>query len=195
MAKKDIELPEYKIQRVFTKEGIHPYDMIMWEKRDSVIMDAKGKKIFEQKDVEVPATWSQSATNIAASKYFRGKLGTPERETSVKQMVDRVVRTITEWGKKDGYFASADEAKIFSDELTYILVNQYAAFNSPVWFNFGVEKRPQGSACQPYNALISTPYGLIPIGDIVTYNMIGLPVYDSKGITIVTGVKANGIKK
>ncbi|MEM4590061.1 MAG: vitamin B12-dependent ribonucleotide reductase, partial [Candidatus Micrarchaeia archaeon] len=147
MAKKDIELPEYKIQRVFTKEGIHPYDMIMWEKRDSVIMDAKGKKIFEQKDVEVPATWSQSATNIAASKYFRGKLGTPERETSVKQMVDRVVRTITEWGKKDGYFASADEAKIFSDELTYILVNQYAAFNSPVWFNFGVEKRPQGSAC------------------------------------------------
>lgn len=147
MAKNQIEVPEYKIHRVFTKEGIDPYDMIMWEKRDSVIMDANGKKIFEQKDIEVPASWSQTATNIAASKYFRGKLGTPEREKSVKQMVDRVVKTIVEWGKKDGYFISGEEAKIFEDELKYILVNQYAAFNSPVWFNFGVEKRPQGSAC------------------------------------------------
>jgi ribonucleoside-diphosphate reductase alpha chain len=142
-----IETPEFKLQRVYTKAGVHPFDMVMWEKRDSVIMNAQGKKVFEQKDVEVPSFWSQTATNIAASKYFRGKLGTPERETSVKQMINRVVTTIVEHGKKEGYFANLEEASIFQDELTYILLNQIAAFNSPVWFNFGVEKKPQGSAC------------------------------------------------
>jgi ribonucleoside-diphosphate reductase alpha chain len=190
-----IETPEFKLQRVYTKAGVHPFDMVMWEKRDSVIMNAQGKKVFEQKDVEVPSFWSQTATNIAASKYFRGKLGTPERETSVKQMINRVVTTIVEHGKKEGYFANLEEASIFQDELTYILLNQIAAFNSPVWFNFGVEKKPQGSACQPYYAMISTPNGLIPIGEIVTNKMIGLPVYDKDGITIVTNVKENGVKK
>ncbi len=147
MTKTEIEIPEYKFQRLFTKNGVHPFDMVMWEKRDSVIMDSKGKKIFEQKDVEIPTSWSQTATNIAVSKYFRGKIGTPQRETSVKQMISRVVDTIVEWGKKDGYFNSAEEVATFNDELTYILLNQMAAFNSPVWFNFGIEKRPQGSAC------------------------------------------------
>jgi ribonucleoside-diphosphate reductase alpha chain len=190
-----IETPEFKLQRIYTKAGVHPFDMVMWEKRDSVIMNAQGKKVFEQKDVEVPSFWSQTATNIAASKYFRGKLGTPERETSVKQMINRVVTTIVEHGKKEGYFANLEEASIFQDELTYILLNQIAAFNSPVWFNFGVEKKPQGSACQPYHAMVSTPNGLIPIGEIVTNKMIGLPVYDKDGITIVTNVKENGVKK
>jgi ribonucleoside-diphosphate reductase alpha chain len=136
-----------KFGRVNTTEGRHPYADIEWETRDAVIMDRKGKAVFEQRGLEVPKAWSQSATNICASKYFRGELGKPERETSVKQMVDRVAQTITGWGEQRGYFASDADARAFEAELTYLLVTQRAAFNSPVWFNVGVNKRPQCSAC------------------------------------------------
>jgi ribonucleoside-diphosphate reductase alpha chain len=136
-------------KRYFTKDGVHPFDDVEWEVRDAVIPNYKeGGNAFEQREVEFPASWSQNATNIVAQKYFRGTLGTPERETSVRRLVSRVVDTITGWGTKNGYFASAKDAQIFADELTYLLVNQKAAFNSPVWFNVGVPNTPQQcSAC------------------------------------------------
>src|SRR6266853_1417079 len=136
-----------RIQRRFTREGVHPYDEIEWELRDSVIPGESGN-VFEQKGVEVPKSWSQTATNVVASKYFRGKLGAPERESSVKQMVDRVVDTIARAGFEGGYFASAVDRDAFADELKFLMVNQHASFNSPVWFNIGVEGVPQqASAC------------------------------------------------
>src|SRR2546427_2154122 len=138
---------EFRYQRRYTKLGVHPYDAVRWETRDAVITDAKGQVIFEQKSVEAPSLWSQTATNIVASKYFRGRLGTRERESSVRQLLDRVAKTITKWGVKGQYFLDEDEAQIFEAELTHILLNQMAAFNSPVWFNVGVEDRPQCSAC------------------------------------------------
>ncbi|MBI3193270.1 MAG: vitamin B12-dependent ribonucleotide reductase, partial [Ignavibacteriae bacterium] len=134
-------------KRFFTKKGVHPFSEIEWEKRIASITNEKGETIFEQKDVEVPKSWSATATNIVVSKYFHGKLGTPERETSVKQIIDRVARTMTEWGWKGKYFSSEDDAEIFYNELTFLLVNQYMAFNSPVWFNVGIEAKPQCSAC------------------------------------------------
>ncbi len=137
------------IRRHFTDGRTRPYDMVGWERRDSRISDFRtGAVAFEQLDVEVPVTWSLNATNILAQKYFRGTLGTPERETSLRQVVDRVVDTITGWGVKDGYFADDAEAATFSDELKHLVVAQKAAFNSPVWFNIGVPGVPaQGSAC------------------------------------------------
>ena len=136
-----------RIDRRFTREGTHPYDEIEWERRDSAIPGETGN-VFEQKAVEVPKFWSQTATNVVASKYFRGKLGSPERESSVKQMVDRVVDTIARAGFEGGYFASASDRDAFADELKYLMVHQYASFNSPVWFNIGVEGVPQqASAC------------------------------------------------
>jgi len=136
------------IRRHFTTEGVHPYDEVRWEKRDARILDFRdGSVVFEQLGVEVPETWSVNATNILAQKYFRGTLGMPEREHSLKQVIDRVVDTITEWGLKDGYFED-EEAAIFSDELKHLILHQKAAFNSPVWFNIGVPGVPaQGSAC------------------------------------------------
>src|SRR5579875_872011 len=150
------------IRRHFTTAGVHPYDEVRWELRDARIVDYRdGSTVFEQLGVEVPETWSVNATNILAQKYFRGTLGTPEREHSLKQVIDRVVDTITEWGRKDGYFED-DEAEIFSDELKHLIVHQKAAFNSPVWFNIGVAGVPQqASACQPYDALVNTPEGLV----------------------------------
>lgn len=136
-----------RIQRMYTSKGVHPFDMIEWELRTAIISNEKGEKIFEQKDVEVPKSWSMTAANVVASKYFHGKVGTPEREHSVRQLIERVARTITEWGKKGNYFASEDDAEAFYDELTFLLVNQYMSFNSPVWFNTGIEERPQCSAC------------------------------------------------
>ena len=137
------------IRRHFTEEGVHPYQMVRWEKRDSRITNFKDSTVaFEQLGVEVPESWSVNATNILAQKYFRGNLGTPEREHSLKQVVDRVVDTITAWGRKDGYFVDDDEAETFSDELKYLVIKQRAAFNSPVWFNIGVKGVPaQASAC------------------------------------------------
>ena len=136
-----------RFARYFTRDGVHPYDEITWERRDAVI-PGEGGNVFEQKGVEVPAFWSMTATNVVASKYFRGKLGTPARETSVRQMVDRVVDTIARWGVQGGYFATSEDAAIFSDELKYLMVHQHASFNSPVWFNIGVPGVPQqASAC------------------------------------------------
>jgi len=126
---------------------MHPYDSIVWEKRTARIERGNGEVVFEQKDVEVPSFWTQTATDIVASKYFRGRLGSPERETSARQMVDRVVEKIREWGLEGDYFASSADADNFAQDLTWMLINQYVAFNSPVWFNVGVKEHPQCSAC------------------------------------------------
>ncbi len=137
------------IRRHFTTEGTHPYDEVSWERRDARITNFRdGTVAFEQLGVEVPASWSVNATNILAQKYFRGAPGSPERESSLKQVVDRVADTITAWGIKDGYFVDGEEAKAFNAELKHLVVNQKAAFNSPVWFNIGVPGRTrQSSAC------------------------------------------------
>ncbi|MDP9236387.1 MAG: vitamin B12-dependent ribonucleotide reductase [Chloroflexota bacterium] len=135
------------IERFFTRAGDDPFDELQWELRTAVISDESGNAFFEQKDVEIPKTWSQTATNVVVSKYFRGQLGSDRREHSVRQMVRRVAQAITAWGLKDGYFESDEEAQTFHDELTHLLVNQKMAFNSPVWFNVGVEEKPQCSAC------------------------------------------------
>jgi ribonucleoside-diphosphate reductase alpha chain len=134
-------------RRHFTKAGRHPFDEVTWELRSAVINDEKGQPVFEQHGIEVPASWSQTATNIVASKYFRGLLGSPEREKSVRRLISRVVDTIRGWAEAQGYFGTPEDLLAFSDELTHLLVHQKAAFNSPVWFNVGVEKRPQSSAC------------------------------------------------
>lgn len=136
-----------RVERFFSKAGVHPYDEISWETRDSKIVGEGGKVVFEQNGVEFPKNWTQLATNVVASKYFRGRLGTPEREHSVKQMVARVADTITGWGKAGGYFGTDEDAEVFRMELTHLLVYQKAAFNSPVWFNVGVKEHPQCSAC------------------------------------------------
>ena len=139
-----------RIGRFFTKAGQHPFDAVEWEKRDARI--GHGDKVsFEQEGVEFPKSWSQNATNIVAQKYFRGRLDAPERERSVKQMITRVAGTIAGWGRERGYFASEDDADAFEAELTYILLHQMAAFNSPVWFNVGWhpvgDPKMQASAC------------------------------------------------
>ena len=134
------------VGRRFTAAGVSPFDAVGWEIRDAVIGDP-ASPAFEQRGVEFPKTWSQNATNIVAQKYFRGRMDSPERENSVKQMIGRVAGTIAEWGREGGYFASEDDAEAFNDELTHILLHQMAAFNSPVWFNVGFEEHPQCSAC------------------------------------------------
>jgi ribonucleoside-diphosphate reductase alpha chain len=137
-----------KIGRYFTRDGVHPYDELEWELRDAVLTNWRdGTTSFEQRGVEFPSSWSMMATQIVSQKYFRGTLGSPGREYSVKQMIDRVVDTITGWGIEGGYFADEDSAEVFNAELKHLLVNQKAAFNSPVWFNVGVEEKPQCSAC------------------------------------------------
>jgi ribonucleoside-diphosphate reductase alpha chain len=134
------------VRRYFTTPGIHPFDAVEWEQRDAHI--GHGDKVsFEQRDVEFPKSWSQNATNIVAQKYFRGQLGSPARERSVKQMIGRVAGTIARWGSERGYFATQEDAQTFEAELTHILLHQLAAFNSPVWFNVGFEEQPQCSAC------------------------------------------------
>jgi ribonucleoside-diphosphate reductase alpha chain len=130
-----------KVRRLFTQPGVHPFDTVEWETRTAAVGS------FRQENVEFPATWSQNATNIVAQKYFRGQLASPTRERSVKQMVSRVAGTIADWGRERGYFASAADGDAFEAELTYILLHQLAAFNSPVWFNVGFEESPQCSAC------------------------------------------------
>jgi ribonucleotide reductase alpha subunit len=134
------------VSRRYTEAGTHPFDMVEWEIRDAIIGSPE-KPAFEQHGVEFPTTWSQNATNIVAQKYFRGQLNTAQRESSVKQMIGRVAGTIATWGREGGYFATPEDADAFEAELTYILLNQLAAFNSPVWFNVGFEEQPQCSAC------------------------------------------------
>ncbi len=151
MATRDVETARGGLcfRRHFTREGVHPFDEVEWEVRDAVIPNYKeGGNAFEQRGVEFPRGWSQNATNIVAQKYFRGPLGTPQRESSVRQLISRVVDTIRGWGEGDGYFAAEEDARVFAEELTHLLVSQKAAFNSPVWFNLGVPGTPQqASAC------------------------------------------------
>jgi ribonucleoside-diphosphate reductase alpha chain len=136
------------ITRHFTKSGVDPFDEVEWEIRSALIANEKGEAVFEQNDVEIPRSWSQLATNVVVSKYFRGHVGTPERETSVRQLIGRVVGRIRDWGVEGGYFATEEDAQAYADELTYLLLHQKMAFNSPVWFNLGVEGTPQqASAC------------------------------------------------
>jgi ribonucleoside-diphosphate reductase alpha chain len=132
--------PGLSFRRFFTKPGVSPYDELEWDLRLAQITDAQGNVIFEQKDVEVPKDWSMTATNIVASKYLHGKVGTPERETGVRQLVTRVAETIRNWGLAQGYFKTPEDGATFHDELVHILVRQYAAFNSPVWFNVGCDR-------------------------------------------------------
>ena len=139
---KGLEFP-----RVFSRAGVDPFDEMEWETRSAVIRNERGDVVFEQRDVELPKSWSQQATNIVVSKYFRGQLGTPERERSVRQLIGRVVDTITRWADEQQYFASPEDLSAFSGDLKHLLVQQKAAFNSPVWFNCGFEPAPQCSAC------------------------------------------------
>ncbi|MCI0633876.1 MAG: hypothetical protein L0206_08180 [Actinobacteria bacterium] len=184
-------------KRFFTRDGVHPFDDVEWEQRDAVIPNYReGGNAFEQRDVEFPVTWSQNATNIVAQKYFRGTLGTPERESSVRQLVGRVVDTITGWGREGDYFASDHDAQVFSEELSHLLVNQKASFNSPVWFNLGVpDMTAQASACQPYDSLVSTPAGFVAIGQLVDEDAVGTKVFDADGVTRIVATKANGVKE
>jgi ribonucleoside-diphosphate reductase alpha chain len=145
--KKETRTGGIEIERFFTKPGVDVYDTCEWEMRSAAISNESGGIVFEQKDVEMPKFWSQMATNVVVSKYFRGHIGTPDRETSVRQLIGRVVRTITGWGREGGYFASEGDGDTFRDELAHILLYQMAAFNSPVWFNVGIEPHPQCSAC------------------------------------------------
>jgi len=138
-------------KRFFTKSGVSPYDELEWELRTAQITDAQGGVIFEQQNVEVPTDWSMTATNIVASKYLHGPLDTPERETGVRQLVSRVAETIRDWGVKGGYFKTADDAAVFHDELAHLLLQQKAAFNSPVWFNVGCERIEPHSDAQNWH--------------------------------------------
>jgi ribonucleoside-diphosphate reductase alpha chain len=141
-AKKGLDFKRY-----FSQDGVAPFDAVEWEYRTAAITSESGEVIFQQKNVEVPKSWSMTATNIVASKYFHGKRGSAQREGSVKQLIGRVANTIRDWGLKGGYFVSEESAEIFHAELTHLLVNQMMAFNSPVWFNCGIEAKPQCSAC------------------------------------------------
>jgi ribonucleoside-diphosphate reductase alpha chain len=147
-AKVEVEGGGIHVDRRFTREGVHPFDEVTWETRTAAIGNEKGETVFEQKDCEIPTFWSQMATNVVVSKYFRGKLGTPGRENSVKQMISRVADTIGKWGREGGYFATETDAQAFQDELTHLLLHQKMSFNSPVWFNIGVPgSKNQASAC------------------------------------------------
>src|SRR5580692_5563725 len=182
------------VRRLLSTADEHPFDAVEWETRDARI--GHGDRVaFEQSNVEFPKSWSQNATNIVAQKYFRGQIGHPERERSVKQMIGRVAGTIAGWGRERAYFASESDAEAFEAELTHILLHQLAAFNSPVWFNVGFEESPQCSACQPYHKLVSTPRGMVPIGELVEDDQVGSEVYDAHGVTRIVATKANGRKR
>src|SRR5436309_565234 len=149
--------------RRFSTAGVSPYDEVQWEHRTASITDSKGNSIFEQKDVEVPIDWSMTATNIVASKYLHGQLGTPERETGVRQLVSRVAETIRDWGLSQGYFRTPEDGATFHDELVHLLIRQYAAFNSPVWFNVGCDRIEPNSDGQNWHwnpALGRVEFGL-----------------------------------
>src|SRR5215475_9688970 len=184
-----------RMQRIHTTPGVHPYDQVTWERRDVVMTNWRdGSVNFEQHGVEFPDFWSVNATNIVTTKYFRGAVGTPQREWSLKQLIDRVVGTYTAAGRQHGYFATPKDAEIFDHELKHALVHQIFSFNSPVWFNVGTNSPQQVSACQPYDALVSTPAGLVPIGALVKDNAVGTKVYDATGLTKIVATKANGVK-
>ncbi len=182
--------------RIHTTPGVHPYDQVTWERRDVVMTNWRdGSVNFEQRGVEFPDFWSVNAANIVTTKYFRGAVGSPQREWSLKQLVDRVVDTYERAGRKHGYFATDEDAEIFGHELRYALVHQIFSFNSPVWFNVGTASPQQVSACQPFDALVSTPAGLVPIGKLVEEDAVGTKVYDARGVTQIVATKANGAKQ
>src|ERR1700756_66891 len=184
------------IQRINTTPGVHPYDEVAWERRDVVMTNWRDGSInFEQKGVEFPEFWSVNATNIVTTKYFRGAVGPPQREWSLKQLVDRVTAVYTATGREHGYFATDEDAEIFDHELKWALVHQIFSFNSPVWFNVGTSSPQQVSACQPYDALVSTPAGPVPIGRLVEDVAVGAKVHDAHGTTRIVAVKANGVKE
>ncbi|HBW19627.1 MAG TPA: vitamin B12-dependent ribonucleotide reductase, partial [Actinobacteria bacterium] len=184
------------MRRIYTRAGVHPYDEVTWERRDVVMTNWRdGSVNFEQHGVEFPDFWSVNAANIVTTKYFRGAVGTPQREWSLKQLVDRVVGTYTAAGREHGYFAAEQDAEIFEHELTHALVHQVFSFNSPVWFNVGTSSPQQVSACQPYDALVSTPAGLVPIGRLVDDDAVGAKVPDAHGTTTIVATKANGVKE
>ncbi|WP_372444435.1 adenosylcobalamin-dependent ribonucleoside-diphosphate reductase [Micromonospora qiuiae] len=184
-----------KVERVWTTEGVHPYDEVAWERRDVVMTNWRdGSVNFEQRGVEFPESWSVNAANIVTTKYFRGAVGTPEREWSLRQLIDRVVTTYRTAGEEYGYFASPADAEIFAHELTWMLLHQVFSFNSPVWFNVGTPSPQQVSACLSYDSLVSTPGGLVPIGKLVEDGAVGTKVYDATGLTSIVAVKANGVR-
>ncbi len=184
------------LRRIYTREGIHPYDDVTWERRDVVMTNWRdGSVNFEQHGVEFPDFWSVNAANIVTTKYFRGALGTQQREWSLKQLVDRVVGTYGAAGREHGYFATEQDAEIFEHELKYALIHQIFSFNSPVWFNVGTTSPQQVSACQPYHSLVSTPAGPIAIGSLVDSDAVGMKVYDAHGTTRIVATKANGVKE
>ena len=217
-----------KIQRRFTKAGIDPLDEVQWERRESVIREPDGTVVFEMRDIEVPADWSQVATDILAQKYFR-KAGVPQpdgslgRETSARQVVRRLAGCWTDWGRRYKYFDSDEDAAAFDAEISHMLIHQMAAPNSPQWFNTGLAyaygitgpaqghyyvdpdtkellraqdsySHPQPHACLPAHALVNTPTGPIPIGQIYEQGLRGLQVFDRDGITTVVAAKNNGVK-
>jgi adenosylcobalamin-dependent ribonucleoside-diphosphate reductase len=183
------------LRRIYTREGVHPYDDVTWERRDVVMTNWRdGSVNFEQYGVEFPDFWSVNAANIVTTKYFRGAVGTPQREWSLKQLIDRVVNGYTAAGREHGYFATKQDAEIFEHELKHALVHQVFSFNSPVWFNVGTTSPQQVSACQPYDALVTTPSGPVEIGRLVAENAVGAKVYDAFGMTRIVATKANGVK-
>ena len=145
--KGDARRKGFSLPRYFTTPGTDPFAEVEWELRTAAITGESGKVYFEQRDVEIPKSWSQTATNVVVQKYFRGIVGTPQRERSVRQLIGRVADTITGWGRKGKSFAAEEDVWTFRDELVHLLVHQKMAFNSPVWFNVGVEAHPQCSAC------------------------------------------------
>ncbi|MGO9297545.1 MAG: LAGLIDADG family homing endonuclease, partial [Streptosporangiaceae bacterium] len=184
------------MRRIYTTEGVHPYDEVTWERRDVIMTNWRdGSVNFEQHGVEFPDFWSVNAANIVTTKYFRGAVGSPQREHSLKQLVDRVVRSYVAAGTEHGYFATPADAEVFEHELTHALIHQVFSFNSPVWFNVGTASPQQVSACQPYDAPVSAPDGQVPIGRLVTECAVGAKVYDAAGTTRIVAVKANGIKE
>src|SRR3989344_8117940 len=229
------------IQRVFTEKGKDPLDSVVYEYRTSSIKNPDGSSVFEMKDIEIPKQWSQIATDILAQKYFR-KAGVPQfdrhakpildsngkqllgPERSSKQVVSRLAETWRWWGEKYGYFASGDDANAFEDELKFMLINQYAAPNSPQWFNTGLYQaygingpaqghyyvspdtgtlersvdsysHPQPHACGRYDTLLFTEKGVMELGMIVDSNLAGLKVFDGESFVKIVAVKENGVKK
>src|SRR5271165_4194649 len=184
------------IGRIHTTPGVHPYDQVTWERRDVVMTNWRdGSVNFEQHGVEFPDFWSVNAANIVTTKYFRGAVGSPQREWSLKQLVDRVVGTYGAVGREHGYFATEQDAEIFEHELKHALIHQVFSFNSPVWFNVGTTSPQQVSACQPFHAPVSTPAGPVPIGSLVSSDAVGTKVYDAHGTTRIVATKANGVKE
>jgi len=184
-----------RIERVHTTPGTHPYDEVSWQRRDVVMTNWRdGSVNFEQRGVEFPEFWSVNAANIVTTKYFRGAVGSDTRESSLRQLIDRVVHTYVAAGREHGYLGTEDDADVFEHELTWMLLHQVFSFNSPVWFNVGTTAPQQVSACQPYDALVSTTGGLVPIGQLVADGAVGTKVLDANGVTRVLAVKHNGVK-